>query len=114
MTNLSDIIRDNFSAKKIVIVGDLVADQFLRGTIVRVSREAPVFILKHDETETLPGGAANAAVNVASLGGAAVVIGKSVATPQAVPPTTPSELRKKYQMPVESRQTATSVLPSPS
>ncbi len=75
MINLSDITRENFSKKKIVIVGDLVADQFLRGTIVRVSREAPVFILKHDETETLPGGAANAAVNVATLGGKAVLIG---------------------------------------
>lgn len=75
MTHLSEIIRENFSKKKIVIIGDLVADQFLRGTIVRVSREAPVFILKHDETETLPGGAANAAVNVASLGGTAVLIG---------------------------------------
>jgi hypothetical protein len=63
MANLSDTIRDNFPKKKIVIVGDLVADQFLRGTIARVSREAPVFILKHDETKTLAGGAANAAVN---------------------------------------------------
>ncbi len=75
MANLSDTIRDNFPKKKIVIVGDLVADQFLRGTIARVSREAPVFILKHDETETLAGGAANAAVNVASLGGRAILIG---------------------------------------
>lgn len=75
MINLSGITRENFSKKKIVIVGDLVADQFLRGTIVRVSREAPVFILKHDETETSPGGAANAAVNVAALGGNAVLIG---------------------------------------
>ncbi len=75
MTNLYETIRTNFSNKKIIIVGDLVADQFLRGTIVRVSREAPVFILRHEETETLPGGAANAAVNVASLGGAAVLIG---------------------------------------
>jgi len=75
MTNLSATIGDNFPKKKIVIVGDLVADQFLRGTIARVSREAPVFILKHDETETLAGGAANAAVNVASLGGQAILIG---------------------------------------
>jgi len=75
MANLSDTIRENFPKKKIVIVGDLVADQFLRGTIARVSREAPVFILKHDETETLAGGAANAAVNVASLGGNAILIG---------------------------------------
>ena len=75
MTNLLKTIRSNFSAKKIVIVGDLVADQFLRGTIARVSREAPVFILRHEETETLPGGAANAAVNVASLGGTAILVG---------------------------------------
>ncbi len=64
-----------FSRKKIVIVGDLVADQFLKGTINRVSREAPVFILRHDETETLAGGAANAAINVSNLGGTAVVVG---------------------------------------
>jgi len=75
MTNLPDIISRNFPQKKIVIVGDLVADQFLHGTIARVSREAPVFILRHNETETLPGGAANAAVNVASLGGKAILIG---------------------------------------
>jgi rfaE bifunctional protein kinase chain/domain len=75
MTNLSEIIQNNFAGKKIVIVGDLVADQFLSGTISRVSREAPVFILRHDETETLAGGAANAAVNVASLGSKAVSVG---------------------------------------
>lgn len=75
MSNLSEIIRKEFPGKKIVIVGDLVADQFLRGTISRVSREAPVFILRHDETETLAGGAANAAVNAASLGGQVDLIG---------------------------------------
>ena len=75
MNNLSAKIGNNFSKKKIIIIGDLVADQFLHGTISRVSREAPVFILRHDETETLAGGAANAAVNVASLGGQAVLIG---------------------------------------
>lgn len=58
-----------------VIVGDLVADQFLNGTIARVSREAPVFIVRHDETETLPGAAANTAANIAALGGEAVLIG---------------------------------------
>jgi rfaE bifunctional protein kinase chain/domain len=53
----------------------MVADQFLNGSIARVSREAPVFILRHEETATLAGGAANAAVNVASLGGRPVLIG---------------------------------------
>jgi D-glycero-beta-D-manno-heptose-7-phosphate kinase len=66
---------EKFPDKKIVVVGDIVADQFLHGTIARVSREAPVFILRHDETETLPGGAANCAANVASLGGNAILIG---------------------------------------
>lgn len=73
--NISAHIKTHFPHKKILIVGDLVADQFLRGTISRVSREAPVFILRHDETETLGGGAANAAVNVASLGGNVALIG---------------------------------------
>lgn len=73
--NISAQIKTHFPNKKILIVGDLVADQFLRGTISRVSREAPVFILRHDETETLAGGAANAAVNVASLGGNVALVG---------------------------------------
>lgn len=75
MQSLSETIRSDFRHKNIVIVGDLVADQFLHGTISRVSREAPVFILRHDTTDTLAGAAANAAVNVASLGGNPVVIG---------------------------------------
>lgn len=75
MNELSESIIEEFCRKKIVIVGDLVADQFLKGTIDRVSREAPVFILRHDETETRAGGAANAAVNVSSLGGSSVLVG---------------------------------------
>lgn len=51
-----------------MILGDAIADRFLYGAISRVSREAPVFILRHEHTETLPGGAANCAMNLASLG----------------------------------------------
>jgi rfaE bifunctional protein kinase chain/domain len=57
-----------FPQRRILVVGDSVADQFVYGAISRVSREAPVFILAHEHTETLPGGAANCAVNLASLG----------------------------------------------
>jgi rfaE bifunctional protein kinase chain/domain len=57
-----------FPQRRILVIGDSVADQFIYGAIGRVSREAPVFILKHEHTETLPGGAANCAVNLASLG----------------------------------------------
>lgn len=71
---VSDLI-SKFAGRRVVIVGDLVADQFLNGTIARVSREAPVFIVRHDETETRPGAAANTAANVAALGGRAVLIG---------------------------------------
>ena len=75
MTDIQTTIQTAFPQKCVVIVGDLVADQFLNGTISRVSREAPVFILRHDQTTTLPGAAANAAANVASLGGRPVLIG---------------------------------------
>jgi rfaE bifunctional protein kinase chain/domain len=68
-------IANIFPEKRVVIVGDAVADQFLHGSISRVSREAPVFILRHEETETRPGGAANAAANVASLGGRPLLVG---------------------------------------
>jgi rfaE bifunctional protein kinase chain/domain len=64
---LTNIVR-SFSQQKLVIIGDAIADKFLYGSISRVSREAPVFILRHEQTETVPGGAANCAVNLASLG----------------------------------------------
>ena len=57
------------------MVGDLLADQFLYGEISRVSREAPVLILRHERTETVPGGAANCAVNLASLGAQVSLVG---------------------------------------
>lgn len=75
MTGTASTIVKCFSSKTVVIIGDLVADQNLNGTIARVSREAPVFILRHDETSTRPGAAANAAANVASLGGRPVLVG---------------------------------------
>ena len=52
----------------ITVLGDLVADEFVFGEISRVSREAPVLILKHRERTVVPGGAANAANNLADLG----------------------------------------------
>lgn len=75
MDSVAEKIKSGFAGKRVVVVGDPVADQFLKGTIDRVSREAPVFILRHDETETVPGGAANAAANIAALGAEAVLIG---------------------------------------
>jgi rfaE bifunctional protein kinase chain/domain len=52
----------------ITVLGDMVADEFVFGEISRVSREAPVLILKHRERTVMPGGGANAANNLADLG----------------------------------------------
>jgi rfaE bifunctional protein kinase chain/domain len=59
---------EQFTTKTIVLLGDFVADEFQYGEISRVSREAPVLILKHRETQIVPGGGGNAANNLASLG----------------------------------------------
>jgi rfaE bifunctional protein kinase chain/domain len=71
---LISIVR-RFGDRRILVIGDLIADQSVYGAIDRVSREAPVFILRHEHTETLPGGAANSAMNLASLGAAVSLIG---------------------------------------
>jgi len=67
LQDLQEIIK-RFAEQRIVILGDAIADKFLHGSISRVSREAPVFILRHQHTETLPGGAANCAMNLVALG----------------------------------------------
>jgi rfaE bifunctional protein kinase chain/domain len=64
-----DIVRKLGSAR-VAVIGDLIADEYVYGRVARVSREAPVLILEYDSTEVVPGGAGNAANNVAALGGA--------------------------------------------
>jgi rfaE bifunctional protein kinase chain/domain len=66
---------DAFAGIRVAVFGDLLADEFIYGEISRVSREAPVLILDYDSTEIVPGGAGNAASNVAALGGAPMAIG---------------------------------------
>src|SRR5262245_53172878 len=73
---------DGFSSRRVLVVGDLIADEFIYGEVARVSREAPVLILKYDTTEILAGGAGNAANNVAALGGRAVLAGLAGIDPQ--------------------------------
>jgi rfaE bifunctional protein kinase chain/domain len=67
LATLAEIV-ERFADKRIVLFGDFVADEFQFGDISRVSREAPVLILKHRETRVVPGGGANAANNLAALG----------------------------------------------
>jgi D-glycero-beta-D-manno-heptose-7-phosphate kinase len=61
-------IIQTFPKVTITVLGDLVADEFVYGEISRVSREAPVLILKHRERTIVPGGGANAVNNLADLG----------------------------------------------
>ena len=61
-------IVESFAKITVTVVGDLVADEFVFGEISRVSREAPVLILKHRERTVVPGGGANAVNNLADLG----------------------------------------------
>jgi rfaE bifunctional protein kinase chain/domain len=60
--------------RRVAVLGDLIADEFVSGRIARVSREAPVLILEYDSTQIVPGGAGNAAANVAALGGLATLV----------------------------------------
>ncbi|MDQ6661465.1 MAG: bifunctional ADP-heptose synthase [Chloroflexota bacterium] len=58
---------DSFAGKRILVIGDMVADEYLIGRPARISREAPVLILELNEERTVPGGATNVGVNVRSL-----------------------------------------------
>lgn len=73
-TRYAEIV-SRFASAHMVVAGDLIADEFIYGQVERVSREAPVLILKYDTTGMVPGGAGNAASNVASLGAKVKVVG---------------------------------------
>jgi rfaE bifunctional protein kinase chain/domain len=61
--------------KRILVVGDILVDQYIFTDTNRISREAPVLILKHDREEIIPGGAANSVNNIKALGGNPIPVG---------------------------------------
>ncbi len=65
----------NFSDQHILVVGDLMLDQYWAGSAERVSPEAPVPVVKVSDKDYRPGGAANVALNVVSLGASCTLIG---------------------------------------
>lgn len=67
-TNHLKKIVEAFPRVSVAVLGDMVADEFVFGEISRVSREAPVLILRHRERTVVPGGGANAVNNLADLG----------------------------------------------
>jgi rfaE bifunctional protein kinase chain/domain len=68
-------IVESFPKVTVTVLADLVADEFVFGEISRVSREAPVLILKHRERKVVPGGGANAVYNLADLGVTVLPVG---------------------------------------
>src|SRR5216110_4099723 len=68
-------IVQGFPRVTVTVLGDLVADEFVFGEISRVSREAPVLILRHRERTVLPGGGANAIYNLADIGANVLPVG---------------------------------------
>ncbi len=64
----------SFQGKHVLVVGDVMLDEFLRGDVARISPEAPVPVVDLRDRFTSPGGAGNAAANVVSLGGRATVV----------------------------------------
>lgn len=64
-----------FQGKRVLVIGDMVADEYLIGRPTRIAREAPVLLLELEEERTILGGAANVGVNVNSLGGEVFLAG---------------------------------------
>ncbi len=101
-----------FPRVRVLVVGDLIADEFIYGRIDRVSREALVLILSYSATEVVPGGAGNAANNAAALGARVAIAGVVGRDPvgarlmQALPPRadTGAVVRSsRYVTPVKTR-----------
>ncbi len=65
----------SFEQAQVLVIGDLTLDEFLTGQVERISREAPVLILRHEQTRQIPGGGANAVYNLAKLGAKVKVVG---------------------------------------
>lgn len=70
-----DYVTKKIRGKKILIVGDMVADVYVDGRISRISREAPVLVLEEAGERIVAGGAANVVANVASMGGEVFAVG---------------------------------------
>ena len=65
----------DFSDARILVVGDVMLDRYWFGDTARISPEAPIPIVKINNTDHRPGGAANVALNIAALGGKATLFG---------------------------------------
>lgn len=74
VTGFESLIR-KFEGRKVLLIGDLVADHYIKGKTSRISREAPVLILKFLGEHVVAGQVGNTAANIAALGGQACLVG---------------------------------------
>ena len=70
-------------SRRILVLGDVMLDRFIRGRVQRISPEAPVPVLEFESENCMPGGAANVARNVTALGAVAELIGVVGRDPEA-------------------------------
>jgi rfaE bifunctional protein kinase chain/domain len=75
MSKYKNII-SKFKGKRILVVGDLILDHYIKGSVTRISPEAPVPVVLQDQSFYTPGGSANVANNLSSLGANVTVVGK--------------------------------------
>jgi len=75
MSKYNNIIR-HFKGKRLLVIGDVVLDQYIKGSVSRISPEAPVPIVLQEQSFYTPGGAANVANNLVSLGSDVTLVGK--------------------------------------
>jgi len=66
---------DQFASLRVVVIGDLMLDEYIHGRATRISQEAPVMVVRQDAVTVVPGGAANVAKNLVALGAKTSVIG---------------------------------------
>ncbi|MDD4900386.1 MAG: PfkB family carbohydrate kinase [Candidatus Omnitrophica bacterium] len=74
MKNLKNILH-KFNQAKVLVVGDLILDEYIKGSVERISPEAPVPVVWAKERSFVPGGAANVAYNITALDGKVTLLG---------------------------------------
>lgn len=104
----ADKIVKAFAGKRILVVGDLMLDRYVSGEANRISPEAPVPVVLVTNERVLPGGAANVALNIQSLGGQAVVagvVGKDRAAEDLLSVLSKNQIRTDGVLSYDSMQT---------
>jgi rfaE bifunctional protein kinase chain/domain len=75
MTDRLKSLIPRLAGQRILVVGDVILDEYVTGKATRMSREAPVPVLELESRQFIPGGAANPAANITALGSTAIQLG---------------------------------------